>query len=223
MSKKILVLWGSHNGIEKHKGENLRLLKRLIHLHHGIQVPDDRIVTGGEVAATYNSFIEDTAMFKYLYFVGHGDKSGHLMFPDGGRLDLGAFNARLNHFQTIDLYLFMCYEHMAYEKLRANVILNSLPIGIIRHEYTQIVGDEVNDRVFAYQLRLDARGVLTQTTDRGSLGNFFLCQEVEKAELERPKRQATQGLIDALFKYNAQQMQTADNRPQTAERRCNIS
>ena len=112
---------------------------------------------------------------------------------------------------------------MAYEKLRANVLLNSLSIGIIRHEYTQNVADEINDRVFAYQWRLDARGVLTQTTHGDSRGNFFLCQEVEKAVLERLKRQATQGQIEALFKYNAQQMNTADNRPQTAEQRCNIS
>ena len=212
MSKKILVLWGSHNGIEKHKGENLRLLKRLIHLHHGSQVPDDRIATGRDVAETYNSFIANTAKYKYLYFVGHGDKNGNLMFPGGELLDLGSFTARPNHLQSLELYLFMCYEYKAYESLRTATIVSRLPIGIIRHEYTQNVRDEINDRIFAYQLMLDDSDVLTQTTQGAPLlGHFFLSQEVRKAE--RPRRAAT---VD-LFMQNAQQMPTANSRRQTSE------
>ena len=198
MDTSIFVLFGSHDGIEDHRDENLRLLKRLIHLHHGSQVPDDRIATGRDVAETYNSFIANTAKYKYLYFVGHGDKNGNLMFTGGELLDLGSFTARPNHWQFLELYLFMCYEYKAYERLHTATIVNRLPIGITRHEYTQNVRDEINVRSFAYQLMLDDRGVLTQTTKGDPLlGHFFLSQEVRNAEC------STQAATVDLFMQNA--------------------
>lgn len=183
----ILVLCGSHDGIAAHKGKNLELLKLLIRRNHGKELADACIVTDGETAKkNFDLFIKETTNYKYLYFVGHGDKNGNLMFPEDVKLDLGAFTfhqALANRWQTVELYLFMCYQHEAYKRFRYSVGLNRLPISIVEHRYTQSERDEINDRVFAYQMMLDDSGVMTQTTSGDpNRGHFLLHEEVKKAE-----------------------------------------
>ncbi|KAL9955643.1 hypothetical protein ACROYT_G036996 [Oculina patagonica] len=190
MECSILVLCGSHDGIDGHKAKNLELIKRLIYLNHGIQLTDANITTDGETAKTlYNLLVREETKFKYLYFVGHGDKDGNLMFPGGVHLDLGAFtvhSAPETRFQTVELYLFMCYGHEACERFRFALAKNLLRFSVVEHSYTQSVRDEINDRAFAYQMMLDDSGVMTQTTSGDqNRGHYLLHEEVKKAESRR--------------------------------------
>lgn len=185
---KILVLLGSHDGMsEALKEKDVKLLKELIDRHHGIKLQVNDIVTDGNTAnAIYREFIADPASHKYLYFVGHGNEDGRLMFSTGAPLDLSELKDPTTYPQNLELFLFMCYEYKANEGLREETIMQRQFHGNIvtaPHQYTQRPRDEMNEKIFHYQMGLQYNPPIQTQVTYGDpeQGHHKLREEVEKA------------------------------------------
>ena len=186
---EILVLFGSHHGLEdfvKFDGNNLA---KLIGLKHGVR--NQFIENSQEAKHRFRQLVhENLATEKHVYYVGHGGKQGQLVFEDGevflqNCLSVEGATLLERHRQNLHLHLFMCYQHEAWGKMKEYLLGNR---NIYQHlnlvevpHLTQSWKDQMNQMIQASQLNIDPMGIPTQETiGIPEFGHFNLYNELQR-------------------------------------------
>ena len=186
----VLVLFGSHQGIESHVDRNRENLIKLIELKHGITLKPEEVITEHSIAEAqvgFDKLLKDRAGEKYVYYVGHGGKQGELKFR-GSDLFLPSIlpPQRLPQ-QKIYLHLFMCYQHEAFASMRQHLqqpgfrdMYLTLDLADVA-KLTQNYRDKMNEKICNYQLQKNSSQVLDEyTVGTADLGHKDLHNEVQR-------------------------------------------